>query len=114
MSLPQTSSNFKGKCKKCKVEYEQGTTIYKINEEYWCSNPKCPGSDTVTVSGPYIPPPTSIDLEAKLDQIWDIAVSKATKIINETYDKEHMPSDSTKQILIMAQTFTKALCGCND
>lgn len=111
MDLPHCNSKFKGACKKCKVEYEAGTIIYKINEEYWCSNEVCPGK--VVESKPK-PGETSIDLEAKLDQIWDIAVSKATKIYNKTYDKEHMPSDSKKQILIMAQTFTKALCGCND
>ena len=85
MGLPQTASNFDGKCKKCQVKYTKGTIIYKINEEYWCSNEKCPGADTVTTSGPYIPPPTSISLEAKLDQLWDVCYAKSSKIIDEKY-----------------------------
>lgn len=111
MGLPQCPSKFKGACKKCKVEYAAGTIIYKINEEYWCSNANCPGvgakKGPKTTSSP-------VDLEAKLDQIWEVAYAKATKIMDEVYDKEHMPSDHKKQILIMAQTFVKALCGNGD
>jgi len=111
MVLPNCPSGFPGVCKKCKVKYAKGTQIYKINEEYWCSNENCPG-----VEAKQAPKTTSspVDLEAKLDQIWDISFAKAKKIMNETYDEAHMPSDSKKQILIMAQTFTKALCGNGD
>ena len=110
MSLPTCKSKYKGACKKCTVEYPAGADIYKINEDYWCSNAKCPGVEAKQGLKPISSP---VDLEAKLDQIWDIAYAKATKIMDETYDKD-MPSDRKKQILIMAQTFTKALCGNAD
>jgi len=113
MSLPQTESKYKGACKKCKVEYSAGTTIYKINEEYWCSNSKCPGKPE---SSGEKSTETSIDLEAKLDQIWDIAYAKAQKIMKETFTEQELVDvfQRKKQTLIIAQTFVKALCGCND
>lgn len=116
MSLPTCKSKYKGACKKCKVEYTAGTEIYKINEDYWCSNPKCPGSPGETTSEVAAATPKSVDLEAKLDQIWDIAFAKASKIVDETYsDKELVDKfERKKQKLIMAQTFVKALCGHAD
>lgn len=113
MSLPQTNSKYKGACKKCKVEYAAGTVIYKINEDYWCSNPKCPGTSGSPGEKPI---ETSIDLEAKLDQIWDIAYAKASKIMDETFTPNELVDvfQRKKQTLIIAQTFVKALCGCND
>ena len=82
MGLPNTTSKYKGACKKCKVEYAAGTIIYKINESYWCSNAECPGSPGEKQASPKVE--TSIDLEAKLDQIWQVAYAKATKIVDAT------------------------------
>lgn len=113
MTLPSCKSKFKGACKKCKVEYDAGTIIYKINEDYWCSNEKCPGVEFTT---PALTPTSQVDLEAKLDQIWDIAHTKAVKIMDETYSKQELVDgfERKKQTLIMAQTFVKALCGNGD
>ena len=113
MSLPQTSSKYKGACKKCKVEYQAGTTIYKINEEYWCSNEKCPG---IPGSPGEKQKETSIDIEAKLDQLWDICYAKSSKIIDEKYpeSKTNSSFEREKQKLIMAQSFMKALCRYGD
>ncbi len=38
MSMP---SKYPSKCKKCGKEFAKGTTIHKIDEEYWCSDPDC-------------------------------------------------------------------------
>ena len=110
---PETKSKFKGCCKKCKVEYEAGATIYKINEDYWCSNENCPG---IPGNPGEKEPPKAIDLEAKLDQIWDIAYAKASKIVDEKFSKEQLVDHFKReqQKLIMAQTFVKALCGNGD
>lgn len=113
MSFPQTKSKFKGKCVKCHIEYEAGTIIYKINEEYWCSKEDCKG----VPGSPGEKPSTSpVDLEAQLDQIWDIAYAKATKIMDETFTKQELVDgfERKKQTLIIAQTFVKALCGNGD
>ena len=113
MSFPSTKSKFKGACKKCKVEYEQGATIYKINEDYWCSNPNCPGVPGKTSTAG---PENTIDLEAKLDQMWDICLRKAEQIMALHFSKEILPDnfERRKQTLIIAQTFVKALCGNGD
>ena len=110
MSFPSTKSKFKGACKKCKVQYEQGATIYKINEDYWCSNQNCPGVEASTAPKTEFSP---LDLEAKLDQIWDICLRKAEQIMALHFSKEILPDnfERRKQTLIIAQTFVKALCG---
>lgn len=110
MSLPQTESKYSGKCKKCEVKYEKGTVIYKINEDWWCSNQNCPG---IPGSPGEKPKETSVDLEAKLDQIWDICYAKANKIMKATFNEQELIDkfQRKKQTLIIAQTFVKALCG---
>lgn len=112
VNWPSCKSQYKGACKKCKVEYSVGTVIYKINEEYWCSNEKCPE----TPGSPGEKPKPSVDLEVKLDQMWDICHTKASKIIDETYSIQELPDkyERKKQKLIMAQAFIKALCGHGD
>lgn len=112
MTLPTTKSNFPSKCKKCGIKYEKGVTIYKINEEYWCSDSNCTGEPKKDIKTDE----RSIDLEAKLDQIWDICYKKADAIMKETFSEQDLIDkfQTKKQTLIIAQTFVKALCGNGD
>lgn len=111
MSLPTTSSRFPGECPKCKTKYSKGTTIYKINEQYWCSNPNCPEPENSQN-----PQESPVDIDAKLDQLWQICFTKASKIIDETYTDQELPDkfERKKQKLILAQTFIKSVCGHGD
>lgn len=41
MTWPETNARFDGECKIDGSKWKAGEKIYKIKEQYWCSNPNC-------------------------------------------------------------------------
>ena len=63
-------SRYDGKCKTCKKEYVAGTIIYKINEEYWCSDEKC-GSHSGYTTPSITPRATGLEIATPPAQLWE-------------------------------------------
>lgn len=108
-------------CKACGVTWVAGVKLYKINEEYWCSNPDCPKKKAETIQREE---QSSSHVDSKLgsvskekieyhDHAWEIALAKATKIYPpQITEFEGIHVDKTlKDRMILAQVFYKGLMG---
>lgn len=125
---PQCTAKFGSKkpCSSCGITWVSGVKLYKINEEYWCSNPDCPKKKAETIQREE---QSSSHVDSKLgavskeriayhDHAWEIALAKATKIYPPVIEKTKRwdgtitdVDDNLKNRMILAQVFYKGLMG---
>lgn len=110
----------------CGITWVSGVELYKINEEYWCSNPDCPKKKADTIKRET---QSSSHVDSKLGAVskeriayhehaWEIALAKASKIYPpvlekiKRFDGAVTESDSNlKDRMILAQVFYKGFMG---
>lgn len=112
MSLPETDAKFDGNCKKCGAKWKTGDKIYKINQQYWCSNGACP-TPVETEQ-----PPINGNYKDVHDEVWAFAIEEARKIYpvvwkgvpgNEAGVPEKRIDINLRERMIVAEVFYKKL-----
>jgi len=108
MSNPETDAKFDGDCKKCGAKWKTGNKIYKINQQYWCSNGACP-TPVETEQ-----PPVNGSYKHVHDEVWGFAIEEAKKVY--PVEMRQVPGDENlkrdiNQIarMILSQVFYKKL-----
>lgn len=127
MSHPETDAKFDGNCKKCGATWKTGDKIYKINQQYWCSNAACPTPvekpklceicakpDHTIENCPNAPVAPVGNYKDVHDKVWAFAIEEAKKVypvvMRQVPGDENVHKDiNMRERMIVAEVFYKKL-----